>query len=180
MSNCTFYYKIGACRHGDKCSRQHNKPTHSKTVMVPNFYQNPKLDQSQQLTQAEVDKQFDEFFQDVFIECSLMGCQVEDMIVCENSNDHLSGNVYIKFATDSQANKVVENFNNRWYNKRPIYCELSPVHNFKDSCCRQHFTSTCERGGMCNFMHSKRPTEGLFRDLWVAQMKNRDKKYALT
>eukprot|EP01047_Picozoa_sp_COSAG01_P099181 COSAG01_NODE_29244_length_642_cov_0.732965_1_plen_73_part_10 len=23
--NCPFYFKIGACRHGDRCSRLHNK-----------------------------------------------------------------------------------------------------------------------------------------------------------
>jgi len=28
--NCSFYFKIGACRHGDKCSRLHNKPTFSQ------------------------------------------------------------------------------------------------------------------------------------------------------
>jgi splicing factor U2AF subunit len=25
--NCPFYFKIGACRHGDSCTRLHNKPT---------------------------------------------------------------------------------------------------------------------------------------------------------
>lgn len=24
--NCAFYHKIGACRHGDRCNRLHNKP----------------------------------------------------------------------------------------------------------------------------------------------------------
>lgn len=28
--NCSFYFKIGACRHGDRCSRLHNKPTFSQ------------------------------------------------------------------------------------------------------------------------------------------------------
>lgn len=32
--NCSFYFKIGACRHGDRCSRLHNKPTFSQ-VSVP-------------------------------------------------------------------------------------------------------------------------------------------------
>jgi splicing factor U2AF subunit len=29
--NCSFYYKIGACRHGDRCSRKHVKPSYSQT-----------------------------------------------------------------------------------------------------------------------------------------------------
>jgi hypothetical protein len=37
--NCPFYFKIGACRHGDRCSRQHNKPAFSQTVLLQNFYQ---------------------------------------------------------------------------------------------------------------------------------------------
>ncbi|KAM9766630.1 splicing factor U2AF 35 kDa subunit-like isoform 1-T2 [Menidia menidia] len=32
--NCSFYFKIGACRHGDRCSRLHNKPTFSQEVFT--------------------------------------------------------------------------------------------------------------------------------------------------
>ncbi|KAH0624801.1 hypothetical protein JD844_032620, partial [Phrynosoma platyrhinos] len=31
--NCSFYFKIGACRHGDRCSRLHNKPTFSQVCV---------------------------------------------------------------------------------------------------------------------------------------------------
>ena len=40
--NCSFYFKIGACRHGDRCSRIHNKPTFSQTVLLQNLYVNPQ------------------------------------------------------------------------------------------------------------------------------------------
>ena len=39
--NCPFYFKIGACRHGERCSRLHNKPTFSQTVLCSNMYQQP-------------------------------------------------------------------------------------------------------------------------------------------
>jgi hypothetical protein len=39
--NCPFYFKIGACRHGDRCSRQHHKPPFSQTMIVQHMYQNP-------------------------------------------------------------------------------------------------------------------------------------------
>ena len=39
--NCSFYFKIGACRHGEKCSKVHNKPTFSQTVLLKNLYLNP-------------------------------------------------------------------------------------------------------------------------------------------
>ncbi|XP_004089246.1 splicing factor U2AF 26 kDa subunit isoform X2 [Nomascus leucogenys] len=32
--NRSFYFKIGACRHGDRCSRLHNKPTFSQEVFT--------------------------------------------------------------------------------------------------------------------------------------------------
>uniref|UniRef100_A0A8C9H3K3 U2 small nuclear RNA auxiliary factor 1 like 4 n=1 Tax=Piliocolobus tephrosceles TaxID=591936 RepID=A0A8C9H3K3_9PRIM len=32
--NCSFYFKIGVCRHGDRCSRLHNKPTFSLEVFT--------------------------------------------------------------------------------------------------------------------------------------------------
>ena len=40
--NCSFYFKIGACRHGDRCSRIHNKPNFSQTILIQNLYQNPQ------------------------------------------------------------------------------------------------------------------------------------------
>ncbi|CAF4986920.1 unnamed protein product, partial [Rotaria sp. Silwood1] len=39
--NCSFYFKIGACRHGERCSRVHNKPTFSQTILLKNLYLNP-------------------------------------------------------------------------------------------------------------------------------------------
>jgi len=35
--NCPFYYKIGACRHGDRCSRAHNRPTYSPCLLMQNM-----------------------------------------------------------------------------------------------------------------------------------------------
>lgn len=32
--NCPFYLKMGACRHGDRCSRIHNRPILSQTILL--------------------------------------------------------------------------------------------------------------------------------------------------
>lgn len=45
--NCSFYFKIGACRHGDKCSRTHIMPSFSQTVLLKNLYHNPMIDTRQ-------------------------------------------------------------------------------------------------------------------------------------
>jgi hypothetical protein len=39
--NCPFYFKIGACRHGDRCSRQHHMPAFSQTILTKHIYQHP-------------------------------------------------------------------------------------------------------------------------------------------
>lgn len=93
------------------------------------------------------------------------------MVVCENNNDHLTGNVYCRFRYEEDASKARDDFNNRWYNQRPVYCELSPVTEFSEACCRQHESKECKRGGFCNFMHAKRPPRKLLKDLKVAQRK---------
>lgn len=41
--NCPFYFKIGACRHGDRCSRLHTKPSISPTLLLSNMYQRPDM-----------------------------------------------------------------------------------------------------------------------------------------
>lgn len=170
--NCSFYFKIGACRHGDKCSRKHIKPNYSQTILCSNLWLphvNPELEG---LSPREQDKKFDEFFEDFFIEACKFG-EVEEVIVCENSNDHLMGNVYARYKYEEDAKKAVENLNSRWFDGRPVYCELSPVTNFKEACCRQHDTHECNRGGACNFIHQKRPNHSLLRDLRDAQRKFR-------
>ena len=41
--NCPFFFKMGACRHGDRCSRLHHKPLFSQTLLFPHMYQNPRV-----------------------------------------------------------------------------------------------------------------------------------------
>ncbi|CAN6458906.1 unnamed protein product [Victoria cruziana] len=39
--NCPFYFKIGACRHKDRCSCLHTKHSISPTLLFSNMYQRP-------------------------------------------------------------------------------------------------------------------------------------------
>jgi len=171
--NCSFYFKIGACRHGDRCSRIHNKPTFSQTIVLQNLYINPQnsaktADGSHlnQVTDEEMQEHYDNFFEDVFIECEDKYGEVEEMNVCDNLGDHLVGNVYIKFAGETSAEKAVEDLNNRWFGGRPIYAELSPVTDFREACCRQYEMGECTRAGFCNFMHLKPISRELRRQLY--------------
>ena len=71
--------------------------------------------------------------------------KVEEMNVCDNLGDHLVGNVYVKFKKEEDAEKAVNDLNNRWFGGRPIYAELTPVTDFREACCRQYETGECTR-----------------------------------
>ncbi|KAI8082715.1 uncharacterized protein BX664DRAFT_338905 [Halteromyces radiatus] len=165
--NCSFYFKIGACRHGERCSRKHVKPTFSQTMLIANMYRNPSHEQPR-LSAEEDQANFDLFYEDVFMELASFG-EVEEMIVCDNVGDHLVGNVYCQFRYEEDAGKAVESLNDRFYAGRPLYAELSPVTDFREACCRQNEISECNRGGFCNFMHLKHPSRSLRRDLQEGQ-----------
>jgi splicing factor U2AF subunit len=171
--NCSFYFKIGACRHGDKCSRIHNRPTFSQTILLQNLYQNPKLDIHRAeamlnvgVSDAEEQQHFDEFFEEIFTELEDKYGEIEEMNVCDNIGEHMIGNVYVKFKREEDAEKAAQAVNNRWFNGMPVYAELSPVTDFREACCRQYEMGDCGKGGFCNFMHLKPISRELRRKLY--------------
>lgn len=167
--NCSFYFKIGACRHGEKCSRKHVKPAFSPAILIPNVYLNPAHDPSCNLTAEQLQRHFDLFYEDFFVELASKYGEIEEMHVCDNVGDHLIGNVYIRFRDEEQAARAVDDLNKRWYAGRPLFAELSPVTDFRESCCRQYENSECTRGGYCNFMHFKYPSRELKKSLMASQ-----------
>lgn len=44
---------------------------------------------------------YDNFFEEVFVECEDRYGEIEEMNVCDNLGDHLVGNVYIKVGASS-------------------------------------------------------------------------------
>lgn len=84
--NCSFYYKIGACRHGDRCSRKHVKPSYSQTILMPNMYQNPFYDPKSKMNPSQLQNHFDAFYEDVWCEMCKYG-ELEELVVCDNNND---------------------------------------------------------------------------------------------
>lgn len=44
----------------------------------------------------------------------------------------------MQFRREEDAEKAVADLNNRWFNGRPTYAELSPVTDFREACCRQY------------------------------------------
>ena len=58
--------QIGACRHGDRCSRKHIKPPFSQTILLPNVYHNPANDPNCKLSEKELQEGFDAVFEDLY------------------------------------------------------------------------------------------------------------------
>ncbi|WVQ66647.1 hypothetical protein V865_002052 [Kwoniella europaea PYCC6329] len=174
--NCSFYLKIGACRHGDRCSRKHIKPQFSQTILLPNVYNNPgHTPEGQHMTPEQLQANFDTFYEDFYIELAKYGHLLE-MHVCDNVGDHLLGNVYARYEWEAEAAKAVQALNDRWYAMRPLHCELSPVTDFRESCCRQNEMGECKREGFCNFMHLCHPSKSLVKSLEASQRLSRKKK----
>lgn len=168
--NCPFYFKIGACRHGDRCSRQHHRPPFSQTILIAHMWQNPMCaiasagGDLQAIDQAKFQEDFDEFYDEIFEEFNAFG-KLEDVQVCENLGDHMVGNVYVKYNDEEFAELALQKLNGRFYAGRMLTCEYSPVTDFREARCRQYDEGTCSRGPYCNFMHVREPSAVLRKHL---------------
>lgn len=172
-ANCSFFTKMGACRHGDKCDRRHNRPTESPTVLFPNMYTAPPQFRPGphgdiMVSDREMDEAFEEFYVDAFVEFSKIGA-IEELHVCANPGVHLAGNVYLKFANEAQAADALKRFNGRLYDGKPLRGELCPVTDFGDARCRQFSSGSCDRR-MCNFLHLKEPGNRIQDQLYRWQL----------
>ncbi|XP_010278242.1 PREDICTED: splicing factor U2af small subunit B-like [Nelumbo nucifera] len=169
--NCPFYFKIGACRHGDRCSRLHTKPSISPTLLLSNMYQRPDMittgvdPQGQPLDPRKIQEHFEDFYEDLFEELSKYG-EIESLNICDNLADHMVGNVYVQFREEEHAANALRNLTGRYYAGRPIIVDFSPVTDFREATCRQYEENTCNRGGYCNFMHLKKISRELRRQLF--------------
>ena len=182
--NCSFFFKIGACRHGDKCTRLHYKPPVSQTLLIPHMYDNPPIAlamaEGAQIPEdqaMEAVRHFEDFYEEVFLELANYG-ELEELIVCDNIGDHLVGNVYVKFAKESDAENCMKCLTGRYYAGKLIIPEYSPVTDFREARCRQYDEGVCSRGGYCNFMHLKHLSKSFKRSLF-RQMYDEHPEYKL-
>jgi splicing factor U2AF 35 kDa subunit len=187
---CKFWKRVGACRHGHSCAKRHNRPKVSKTVVFWNLFNNPVrtlFNKSNGKENAEkdsdvfstVDVHIDErklqeeaerLYQDLFVELSMKYGEIETIVICGNYNVHIGGNVLVKFSDERAAANCVRSCNDRWYNGKPIFCELSPVARMEDSFCRPHLSHRgCERGDTCNMIHPREPRRDIKATLFASQ-----------
>ena len=164
--NCPYYFKIGACRHGDTCQRKHHKPAFSQTVLIHKIWFNPLIPiinsggNPRQLDDRLMQLEFDHFYEELFEEMRKFGT-VEEIQVLENLGDHMIGNAYVRFKDEDEAAAALNANNGRYYAGRMLKCEFSSVTDFRISRCRQFDSDRCQRESYCNFMHVHEPSRSL-------------------
>lgn len=174
-TNCPFYFKIGACRNGDRCNRMHQRPSMSNVLLLQHMY--PATPETMTVSNDEewddetyktAQEHMEIFFEEVFLELAEYG-ELEDMVVCDNVSDHMVGNVYVKYVKEECAEKAMLGLGHRFYGTRLIQVEFSPVQDFREARCKAFYETRCTRGGLCNFMHIKHIPKAIKRRV-VKQM----------
>uniref|UniRef100_A0A8D2GBP4 C3H1-type domain-containing protein n=1 Tax=Theropithecus gelada TaxID=9565 RepID=A0A8D2GBP4_THEGE len=136
LTHCSFYFKVGACRHGDRCSRLHRNPTFSQTIALLNISRNPQ--NSSQSADG--------------LRCAVSGVEMQEH--CDECFEEI------------YAEKAVTDLNNRWFNGQPSPAEPSPDTDFREACRRQDETGECSRGGSCGSVPLKPISRELRRELY--------------
>jgi splicing factor U2AF subunit len=182
---CPFFSKMGSCRHGERCTKKHTSPISATTVLLPMTYPNPKIvplqttDRNGEQVTIDYDakwlkKHVNDFYEDVFLTLMEYG-RINQMKVLDNLCEHLLGNVYISFESESAALSAVEGLRGKMYNGILLLPELSPVRDFEYALCKEDADGGCKRGALCNFWHITsypKPASSLLRDLEKQQKKH--------
>jgi len=173
--NCAFFAKMGACRYGIHCKKNHHRPGFSPCLQMDHMYKNPVA--AAEGTNVTIPKEvaqahFDEFFEDVYHEMSNFG-KIEQLNICANLGEHMVGNVYVLYDDEEASAKALASLNGRFYAGAPLVPEISPVTDFHEARCRAYDESECGRGGQCNFMHIMRPSEPVMKKLGIRSMDHR-------
>jgi len=177
---CRFYSKVGACRHGASCSRQHMKPERSRVLLLAHVFieteETHKLS-SDPLGEGDAEgglmgvsdegykiaiMAIEEFYEECFHKLAQYG-EIEDVLMVDNISDHLCGNVYVKYYHEDSSVRAFNALEDGWYNGRKLKIEYSPVTEFRDARCRAFNEGKCNRGQDCNFLHLRHVPKALKR-----------------
>ncbi|CAN1850082.1 Zinc finger CCCH domain-containing protein 5 [Linum perenne] len=165
-AHCPFHLKTGACRFGQRCSRVHFYPDKACTLLIKNMYNGPGLaweqDEGLEYTDEEVERSYEEFYEDVHTEFLKYG-EIVNFKVCRNSSFHLRGNVYVHYKSLDSAVLAYQSFNGRYFAGKQVTCEFVNITRWKVAICGEYMKSrlqNCSRGNACNFIHCFRNPGG--------------------
>ena len=174
MDYCPFYHRVGACRHGDRCTKDHIKPLLSKCILFPHMYLLPPKEENMSKELAEL-RHFEFFYNQVYKEFIKYG-EVIELIILDNLGDHLFGNVYVLYNDIESAYHALQSVNGRYFAGKILNGEFSPIQSFNNAICHAYEDSfykniSCKHGVYCNLMHIKRLTKHIKRNIYKEQQK---------
>lgn len=111
---CMIYEKLGVCRNGLQCSRNHRRPRISCFLLIADFFTHIRLnnlggaseygdDIAMEFDDDELQTEFEAFFADVVPEFGKFG-HIVQFRVCQNRLKHLRGNVYVEYRSQRCEN----------------------------------------------------------------------------
>ncbi|CAG4968188.1 unnamed protein product [Colias eurytheme] len=171
---CPFFFKTGCCRFSDECSRNHQYPGISKTLLATNFYVHFGLENAivnekdsdimLEYEDSETNKHYEEFFYDVLPEFQKYG-EVIQFKVCNNYERHLRGNTYIEYADIRSAVQAYRALHARWYGGKQISLQFCNIYSWKRAICGLELRNRCPKGNSCNFLHVFTNPGGLYNEI---------------
>lgn len=167
--NCSFFFKVGACRNGDRCGKKHNHPSSSQTLLLTSLYpgtpegicianEQPWDDSMYDRAQAHLEA----FYEEVVLVLAEYG-EIEEVVVVDNTIDYMLGNVYVRYRHENSACGALVGLTGRYYFGKLISAEYSPVADFREARCRAHHETRCSRVGACRFLHIKHVPKSIKR-----------------
>lgn len=159
--NCSFYFKVGVCRNGDRCTKKHNHPSSSQTLLLSHLYpgsaEGMAIANEQPWDDAVYDRaqeHIEAFYEEVVLVLAEYG-EIEEVVVVDNTIEYQLGNVYVRYKYEESAARALVGLTGRYYFGKLISAEYSPVADFREARCRAHHETRCARVGACRFMHIK-------------------------
>lgn len=121
------------------------------------------------LTDEKRQNLIDAFYLDVFLVLRQFGI-LEDIIVCGNKSDHLSGNVLAMYKEVNSAISAQRALNNQYYAGRKLTVTLAPVQRLSNALCRLS-DGDCTMGERCSFVHPLNPSKFVMNECFPRGVK---------
>ncbi|KAI8555082.1 hypothetical protein RHMOL_Rhmol05G0147000 [Rhododendron molle] len=165
--HCPFHLKTGACRFRSHCNRVHFYPDKLCTLLIKNMYSGPGLaweqDEGLECTDEEVERSYEDFYEDVHTEFLKFG-EIVNFKVVECCISFSVQKWFIPFKGQSlhslksldSALAAYQSINGLYFAGKQVTCEFIGVTKWNVAICGEFTKSrlkTCSRGAKCNFIH---------------------------
>jgi len=110
-----------------------------------------------EIDESEMQKAYEEFYDDVFSEWSRFG-KIVQFKCCNNLQSHIRGNVFIQYENVEAAIMAKVNLDGRFYGGYPLNVNFSLIKDWKQAICAYNGPemTSCPKYSECNFLHTYR------------------------